>query len=79
MSHEQCIEESPIKRRLTDPPLRNPNEYITAPQDALQIELVPELLPSTGYEKIVTAMSVFSRYLIAYPTSYDDTNAISEF
>ena len=35
----------------------------------MQIDLVPELLPSGGYEIIVTAMDVFSRYLFAFPTS----------
>ena len=42
----------------------------------MQIDLVPELPPS-GYENIVTALDVFSRYLFAYPTSNQDakTNA----
>ena len=35
----------------------------------MQIVLVPELPPSGGYENIVTAMDVFSRYLFAYPTT----------
>ena len=49
--------------------MQNPNEYITAPEDAMQIDLVPGLAPSGGYENIVTAIDVFSRYLFAYPTS----------
>ena len=69
MSCEQCIRESRIDRSLSRPPLQNPNEHITAPEDAMQIDLVPELPPSGGYENIVTAMDVFSRYLFAYPTS----------
>ena len=56
------------------PPLQNPNEHITAPEDAMQIDLVPELPPSGGYTNIVTAMDVFSRYLFAYPTSNQDAN-----
>ena len=77
MSCEQCIKESRIDRSLTHPPLKNPNEYIIAPEDAMQIDLVPGLPPSGGYENIVTAMDVFSRYLFAYPTSSQDatTNA----
>ena len=78
MSCEQCIKESRIHRSLTRPPLQNPNEHITAPEDALQIELVPELPPSGGYEDIVTAMHVFSRYLFAYPTSNQDTKTIAK-
>ena len=51
------------------PPPKNPNEHITAPEDAMQIDLVPELPPSGGYENIVTAKDVFSRHLFAYSTS----------
>ena len=78
MSCEQCNRESRIDRSLTHPPLQNPNEHITAPEDAMQIDLVPELPPSGGYESIVTAMDVFSRYLFAYPTSTQDAKTIAE-
>ena len=77
MSCDQCIRESQFDRNLTRPPLQNPNEHITAPKDAMQIDLVPELPPSGGYENIVTAMDVFSRYLFAYPTSNQDTKTIA--
>ena len=56
MSCEQCIRESRTNRSFFRPPLQNSNEHITAPEDAMQIDLVPELLPSGGYENIVTAM-----------------------
>ena len=78
MSCEQCIEESRIDRKLTRPPLQNPNEHITAPEDAMQIYLVPELPPSGGYENIVAAMDVFSRYLFAYPTANQDAKTIAK-
>ena len=52
MSCEHCVRESRIDRSLTRPPLQNPNEHITAPEDAMQIDLVPELPPSGGYENI---------------------------
>ena len=42
MSCEQCIRESRIDLSLTRPPLQIPNELITAPEDAMQIDLVPE-------------------------------------
>ena len=35
----------------------------------MQIDLIPEIPPSCGYENIETAMDVFSRYLLAYTTS----------
>ena len=48
------------------------------PEDAIQIDLVPELPPSGGYENIVTAMDVFSRYLFAYPTANQDAITIAK-
>ena len=67
MSCEQCLRESRINHRLTRRPLQNPTEYITTPENAMQIDLVPWLLPSVGYENIVTAMDGVSRCLFAYP------------
>ena len=78
MSCEQFIRESRIDPSLTRSPLQNPNEHITAPEDAIQIGLVPELPPSDGYQNIVTAMDVFSRYLFAYPTANQDTKTIAK-
>ena len=78
LSCEQCIRESRVVRSLTRPPLQNPNEHITAPEVAMQIDLVPALAPSVGYENIVTAMDVFSRFLFAYPTSNQDTKTIAK-
>ena len=78
MSCEQCIRESRIDRSLTRLPLPNPNEHITAPESAMQIDLVPELPPFGDYENIVTAMDVFSRYLFPYPTSNQDDKAIAK-
>ena len=78
MSGEQCIRESRIEDNITRLPLKNPNEHMTAPEDAMQIDLVPELPPSGGYENIVTAMDVFSRFLFAYPTSNQDAKTIAK-
>ena len=78
MSCEQCIRESRINPRLTRPPLQNPNEYITAPEEAMQIDLVPGLPPSGGYENIVTVIDVFSRYLFVYSTSNQDANTVAK-
>ena len=35
----------------------------------MQINLLPELPPSGGYENVITAIDVFSRYTFAYPLS----------
>ena len=78
MSREQSIRESRSDCSLTRPSLQNPNELITAPEDAMQKDLVPELPPSGGYEDIVTAMDVFYRYLFAYPTSNQDAKTIAK-
>ena len=50
----------------------------TSPEGAMQIDLVPELPPSAGFENIMTAMDVFSRYLFAYPTSNQDAKTIAK-
>ena len=44
----------------------------------MQIDLVPGLPPSGGYENIVTAMDVFFRYLFAYPTSNQDATIFAK-
>ena len=78
LSCEQCLRETRINPRLTRPLLQNPNEYITAPEDAMQNDLVPGLPPSGGYENIVTAVDVFSRFLFAYPTSNQDAKRVAK-
>ena len=45
-SCEQCFRESRINPRLTRPPLQNQIEYITAPEDAMQTDLLPGLPPA---------------------------------
>ena len=78
MSCEQCLKGSRINPQITRPPLQNPNEHNTAPEDAMQINLVSGLPPSGGYEYIVTAMDVISLYLFAYPTSNQDATTIAK-
>ena len=41
-------------------------------------DLVQKLPPSCGYEKILTAIDVFSGYLVAYPTSSQDAKTIAK-
>ena len=78
MSCEQGIRESRIDHSLAGCPLRNPNEHLTAPEDAMQIDMLPELPPFCDYEDIVTEKDVFSRYLFAYPTAIQDAKTIAE-
>ena len=44
----------------------------------MRIDWVPELPPSGGYENIVTAMDVFSLFILAYPTSNQDAKTIAQ-
>ena len=59
MSCEQCIKESRINLNLSRLLLQNPKEHNIVPEDTMQIDLVLELPPSGGYEKILTAKDVF--------------------
>ena len=77
MSCEQCIRQSRINLSFTCPPMKNPTELTTAPENAMQFKFVPELSPSVGFGIIETALDAFSRYLFAYPTSNEDAKAIA--
>ena len=44
----------------------------------MQNDLVPEIPPIGGHEKIVTAKDAFSRYLFAQPTSNQDAKTIAK-
>ena len=71
--------ESWMDKRLTRPPLQNHNQNITRREDAMQISLVPELPPSGGYQNIVTAKDVFSRYLFGYPNMNQGAKTVARF
>ena len=47
---------------------------MTGPEDAMQFYLVPEL---GGYDNIVTAMQLFSRYMFFYSRTSQDAETIS--
>ena len=78
MSCEQCIRESRLNDSLTKTPLQNLSDHITAPKNAMQIDSVPDLPPSGGYENILTALDVFSRHLFAYPTSSQGAKTVAK-
>ena len=78
MSCEQFNRELRINPRVTRPPLENPNEYITAPEAAMQIDLVTGLPLSHDFENIVRARDVFSRSLFSYPTAIKDGKTIAK-
>ena len=65
MSCEQCLRETGIDRSITRPPLQKLNGHITAPEDAMQKFLLPEMPPTASCETFATAMDVFYCYLFA--------------
>ena len=72
---EICIKDKRISNASKTPELLILPEWDLGPKDALQIDLLPNLPPSGGYENIITALDVFFRYLFAYPVT--DASAIS--
>ena len=64
-----CIQDKRINNtRITQELIHIPG-WGLGPEDLMQIDLLPELPPSGGYENIITAIDVFSRYAFAYPVS----------
>ena len=66
---EICIHDKRINNTRITPELFHIPEWDLGPEDLMQIDLLPELPPSGGYENIITAIDVFSRYAFAYPVS----------
>ena len=66
---EICIKDERIPNSSITTELLILPEWDLGPEDAMQIDLLPNLPPSGGYENIITAMDVFSRYLFAYPVT----------
>ena len=66
---EYCIKDKRNPNPSITPELLILSEWDIGPEDAMQIDLLPNLPPSGGYENIITAMDVFSRYLFAYPVT----------
>ena len=72
---EQCARDKRVPNATITPELLNLPEWDLGPEDAMQIDLLLNLPPSGGYENVLTAIDVFSRYLFAYPLT--DASAIN--
>ena len=72
---EECARAKRVPNATITPELLNLPERDLGPEDAMQIDLLPNLPPSGGYENVLTAIDVFSRYLFAYPLT--DASAIN--
>ena len=66
---ERCIQDKRINNTRITAELIHTPEWDLGPEDLMQIDFLPELPPSGGYENIITAIDVFSRYAFAYPVS----------
>ena len=66
---EICIQDKRINNTRITPEKIHIPEWDVGPEDLMQIDLLPELPPSGGYENIIKAIDVFSRYAFAYPVS----------
>ena len=64
---EGCAKDKRVLNNAITPELPNVPEKHLGPEDAIQIDLLPNLLTSGGYQTVMTAIDVFSRYLFAYP------------
>ena len=63
-----CIANKRIDTRQIRPKMLSNTEFTLGPEDCLEVDILPNLPSSNGYQHIVTMMDVFSRYLFAYPT-----------
>ena len=66
---QMCIQNKRIKSGLLKTELLNCPERDLGPEDVLQMDILPNLPPSGGFDNIKTACDVFSRYSFAYPTT----------
>ena len=62
-----CAKDKRVPNNTITPELLNLPEWDLGPEDAMQIDLLPNLPTSGGYQTVMTAIDVFSRYLFAYP------------
>ena len=65
---EDCIRYKRISNAQIKPKMINNTEHVPGPEDILEIDILPNLPNSAGYQNIVTMIDVFLRYLFAYPT-----------
>ena len=64
---ETCARDKRVPNNIITPELLNLPEWDLGPEDAMQIDLLPNLPTSGGFQTVMTAIDVFSRYLFAYP------------
>ena len=76
MQCEVCIKYKRINGRQIRPKMINNTEHVLGPEDILEIDILPNLPNSAGFQNIVTMIDVFSRCLFAYPTQNSTAKTI---
>ena len=74
---QSCIQTKRINNDLLRTELLNCSEWDFGLKDILQMDILPNLPPSGGYDHIITAIDVFSKYLFAYPVTRITATAVS--
>ena len=72
-----CIQTKRINNDLLRTELLNCPEWDLGPEDILQMDILPNFPPSGGYDHIITAIDVFSRYFFAYPVTRITATTVS--
>ena len=75
---QMCIQNKRINNDLLKTELLNCPEWDLGPEDILQMDILPNLPPSGGYDNIITAIDVFSRYLFAYSVTRITAPAVAK-
>ena len=65
---ETCAKDKRIPNTVITPEILNLPEWDLGPEDAMQVVLLPNLPTSGGYQTVMTATDVFTRYLFVYPS-----------
>ena len=73
----ECMQTKRTDKRSITPPKIDTSKMALCPEDALQMDIVPCDEPSGGYNAIVTAMDVFSRYLFTYNVVKTDAPTVA--
>ena len=73
----ECTQTKRTPNSSITPPLIDMSQLALGPEDALQMDIVPFDDPSGGYNVVITAMDVFSRYLFAYSVTRIDTRTVT--
>ena len=63
-----CIANKTIDTRRIRPKMLSNTDFTMGPDDCLEVDILPNLPTSNGFQHIITIMDVLSRYLFAYPT-----------